>query len=302
MPIFQWETSRSDELADFYNRSIENIPYAYPLSPEAFALSIARDMGDFDTTSIADLHSEELIVAQENGGIRGFIHVAMKDQKDHNSPMGIVRFFAYEPGWRWVGQALLEEAQTYFAERGVEKVSVFPKGYLYHFISADGGLSEKLGHVAALLASNGYDVCDRILTMAMSPIDVKEPTEPSEDFRIEADDLFVYAYLKKGPEKDKVCGESYGYGLDYLQPSEYAKGKMFIQWLVVREELRGMGLGRYLLDRTLWEARERGLESCVLCTWENNHRAILLYANAGFETLQTSLTFVKRLDLHAHQR
>ena len=57
--------------------------------------------------------------------------------------------------------------------------------------------------------------------------------------------------------------------------------------LVVDEALRGKGWGRYLLQRTLWEAQTQGFRECVLCTSEGNYTARLLYASLGFVAVES---------------
>jgi hypothetical protein len=56
----------------------------------------------------------------------------------------------------------------------------------------------------------------------------------------------------------------------------------WLEDLFVREDARGQGLGRALVERSLERARERGCSRVELDTNEDNHTAIRLYESFGF--------------------
>jgi GNAT superfamily N-acetyltransferase len=286
---------RLGELAGIVNRSIEGVRYAAALVPEAFAREVQRDLGDFDVYSLNDLEDEQLIVAEDGGAVGGFIHVATKLDKEKQARSGVVRYLAYEPDRRATGQALIDAAEDYLREKGVGDIICFPKGFYYHFIDADGGISERFGHIPSLLARNGYEVHHRTFTMALWPIDVAEPDPPTGDMEIEVEGLSVRMYASRRSRDAEPRGMCLTYRFDFLQPVERARQQAFVQWLVVDEALRGDGWGRYLLQRSLWEAQERGFKECVLCTSEGNYTARLLYASLGFTAVESLVKMRKAI-------
>jgi GNAT superfamily N-acetyltransferase len=52
--------------------------------------------------------------------------------------------------------------------------------------------------------------------------------------------------------------------------------------VVVRKDLRGKGLGRYLMERTLLEAEAAGAERSYLQVMDENHPAVSLYRSMGY--------------------
>jgi len=75
--------------------------------------------------------------------------------------------------------------------------------------------------------------------------------------------------------------------------------------LHVTEELRGQGLGRYLLDRMHSELHGRGYRRMVIGTGTDNWRAMLLYATRGYRIICQEYTFRKDMQAkatpHLHQ-
>lgn len=73
----------------------------------------------------------------------------------------------------------------------------------------------------------------------------------------------------------------------------------WLEDLFVREDARGLGLGRALVARSLERARERGCKRIELDTNEDNHTAIQLYESFGFSAASKgtrSLFYGLRLD------
>ena len=79
----------------------------------------------------------------------------------------------------------------------------------------------------------------------------------------------------------------------YCRASE-AQDWLFIKALYIHDEVeQGKGWGRYLLQRNLWEMRKIGYKNAVISTDWRNYRALLLYANYGYEVSDTVYGFVK---------
>lgn len=68
-------------------------------------------------------------------------------------------------------------------------------------------------------------------------------------------------------------------------PRRYAE----VDTVVVREALRGRGIGRALIEAAERWARERGLESLQLVVYEFNRPAMGLYGRLGYATLRRTM-------------
>lgn len=301
MKIDTWNMTQIGALSDFYNQQIQSVPHCYPVSPEDFNWQLERNMGHLSGIRPGQLHSDQLIVAQENEKIQGFVHVAVEERtvKEQVSKRGIIRFMGYEPNKRLVGQKLLKEAERFFVNLGLNKASAFTKGYVYHFYSEDGGCSEHMAHVWSLLGSQGYAVSERVLNMAWHNFHVDEPILPDSKATIEVskggDEGISPNVMLFAKMDNQEIGECLAYSLGHLQQSEEAQKYLVINWLVAQKEFRQQGWGKYLLLRTLWEAQQEGYKHCLLGTDERNYRAQLLYTSCGYQIAHMSSIFTKDL-------
>ena len=70
----------------------------------------------------------------------------------------------------------------------------------------------------------------------------------------------------------------------------------FIDWLGVRDEYQGIGLGKHLLQRGLNEMRLIGYRhACITTAWDN-YRAFVLYTHFGFQVVDWTYGLRKELD------
>ncbi len=60
-----------------------------------------------------------------------------------------------------------------------------------------------------------------------------------------------------------------------------------LRWFIVDEELRGQGLGRYLLDSAVAHCRASGVRRLELFTFDSLAAARARYRGAGFETFES---------------
>jgi ribosomal protein S18 acetylase RimI-like enzyme len=305
--IHHWTIDRAGELAGCYNRQIEDVPYCYSQSPETFSRGVEEDLGElYGFKRREAMTDEKLIVAEEKGSPVGFADVGVHEtsQAESTQRAGVIRFLAYEPGQRAVGQALLEASEGEFSQLGLTKVAAFTKGLIYHFCSPDGGLSSLSAHVGGLLGLQGYQVGSRTVNMARESVEGEEPFCPDADVRLSVGGenrrsrfaaVMVDAQLDKDGEQVDV-GECLGYPWDYVQSNDDAHDQIYINWLGIRRDLQGQGWGRYLLWKTLEQAQAAGYRQCVLGTDERNSRALLFYANYGFRVTHISHSYEKSLD------
>jgi GNAT superfamily N-acetyltransferase len=308
MQIHHWQRDQAGELAECYNRQIQDVPYCYSQSSEAFSRGVEEELAElFGFRRSEALTSEKFIVAVESGSVVGFVDYGIHEQSEAESAkkVGVIRFLAYEPGCRIVGQALLEEAeQVVFTECGATEISVFPKGYIYHFCSPDGGFSTLAGHIAGLLGVNGYQVNGKTIYLSRTDLALTEPSCPDSNVRISVNgekrrsrypEIMINAELIKDGEETDV-GDCLAYPLEYVQSSEEAYDQIYINWMGIARGFQGRGWGRYLLWKTFIEAESVGYTQCVLGTAETNSRALLFYSNYGFQVTHSSYSYAKNLN------
>ena len=126
MKIAYWDIAGAGNLVQVYNDQIAGVPHCYPVSREQFETGFTyHKFAGWGYCE--DIHSEKLIVGQQNGKIVGFADVAVarieKDKKKEQR--GFIRFLTYQPGCRSVGQAILEEAEKYLADSGMSQINAF---------------------------------------------------------------------------------------------------------------------------------------------------------------------------------
>jgi len=66
-------------------------------------------------------------------------------------------------------------------------------------------------------------------------------------------------------------------------PTEGEPGDIELKRIYVFSKYHGTGTGRELMLAALQHAREIGAKRMLLCTYDQNHRAVAFYQRAGFE-------------------
>ncbi|MBM3242892.1 GNAT family N-acetyltransferase [Candidatus Poribacteria bacterium] len=308
MKSMYWDVVDAGSLVHVYNEQFAGVPHCYPVSPEEFEIGI-RYRKDADKP-YDELHSEKFIVGEQNGKIVGFADVVVVETKENEQKKykGLIRFLTYQPGCRAVGQALLEEAEKYLRDLGMDEISAFRityarDDYSYRFYHLGFGLvSDQTMHIYALFRVNGYEINSTEqgeVFMDQPEYSVAEPMLPDNQVEIVVKQqpgrgvlpgLTVQAF-RNGREIG-VC-ESLSVG-QYCQASE-AQDWVFIKWIGVENEKRGEGWGRYLLQKNLWEMRKIGYKNTVISTDIINYRAQLFYTNYGYQVVDTTYGFVKNI-------
>jgi ribosomal protein S18 acetylase RimI-like enzyme len=110
-------------------------------------------------------------------------------------------------------------------------------------------------------------------------LEFEEPTPGVEELT-----ETVHRLLEAGEITVLLAGEGPdGLSLFRFRPALWSKGlEAYLQELYVVPELRGGGIGRRLLERTIELARERGADGIDLNTGETDTAARGLYESMGF--------------------
>ncbi|GGB08748.1 GNAT family N-acetyltransferase [Mucilaginibacter rubeus] len=79
----------------------------------------------------------------------------------------------------------------------------------------------------------------------------------------------------------EVDGVVVGFALYYVRYSTWKGSRMYLEDLIVTEEMRGKKIGKLLFDRLLREAKERGFSGMVWQVLDWNEPAINFYNKYG---------------------
>jgi GNAT superfamily N-acetyltransferase len=306
MRITYRDITDAGDLTHVYNEQLADVPHCYPVSPDEFEIGI-RYRKDTDEP-YGELHSEKIIIGEQDGRIVGFADVAVvqmeeDEQKEHK---GLIRFLTYQPGCRSVGQAILEESEKYLRDLGMDHISAFritfdDDDFSYRFYQLGFGLiSDQTMHIHALFRMNGYEINRREqgeVFLNRPEYSLAEPVLPDNRVEIavkqqpgrgDLPGLIVKAF-HSGSEIGICKSVSVG---RYCRAGE-AQDWAFIKALYIEDEEQGKGWGRYLLQRNLWEMRKIGYKNIVISTDISNHRAQLFYTNYGYRLVNIGYGFVK---------
>lgn len=147
---------------------------------------------------------------------------------------------------------------------------------------------------------NGYKINGGEIFMDQPAYQVDEPmlTDKSLDIILEFQNsradlpkLIVKAF-RNGNEIGQCKSESAGECCDAKEAQDW----VFITLLEVSKDDQKKGLGRYLLQRNLWEMSKIGYKNSVISTDWNNFRALLFYTNYGYKVVDTMHEFVKNIE------
>ena len=309
--IMYWSVADAGNLVRVYNEQLAaNVPHCHPVSPEEFEIGI-RYRKDADEP-YDELHSEKIIVGEQNGKIVGFADVVVAEMEEDGQKeyKGLIRFLTYEPSYRSVGQALLEASEKHLRDLSMDDISAFriafaDDDFSYRFYQLGFGLvSDRMMHVCALFRINGYQINRRKqgeVFLNQPEYSVAEPVLPDSRVEIAVQQQpgrgvlpGVLAQASRGAKEIGLC-RSVSVGR-YCQASE-AQNWGFIKALYIHEEEQGKGWGRYLLQRNLWEMRKIGYENTVISCDIANYRAQLFYTNYGYRLVNTGYGFVKNVEV-----
>ena len=279
-----------DDVAACYNRIVAGVPHCYPVGAEQLA--------DLLPDALHPGAGPEMALVWANAtSVRGIIHLTLAPAEQGEShPQGIIRFFAYDRGYRWAGQALLDAAGIYWREHGVKEVLAFHRKHNWPFYHVQHvHLSAHLAQVEALLGLNGFrrGGCEINLDWRDLPTVTPDPIDEGievwirwEPGSIARPGLRVLAHRGEGEIGECVCcslGERSPAAARL--PAADAQDWLYTLWLGVAESERGRSLGRHLLQRALAEMRGVGYKHATICTTADNYPACLLYSNLGYRTV-----------------
>lgn len=299
MNIETWNLDDSKKLTDFYNQQIANLPYRFPVTQEEFDWGIRHSKKE--DIRHTNLHSEQFFVGEESNEIKGFIHVAIEEAEEDGQKIqnGLIRFFSYQPGYRQLGQALLEQAEDYLRQHQVKAIKAFSPAFNYRFFFIGYGVPDSWGHVTGLLRINGYEIFYGEIFMAYPNFQLPEPKAPGKYDDMTWEDLETRSTISGLSLRVFLEGRHIGIcntlAMSHFYLAEEVQNTCFVAWLNIEEEHQGKRWGEFLLHTNLQKLKERGFQHTLISTNINNHRALLFYTNMGYQIVDTSYAFLKNL-------
>ena len=296
MEISLWHINDIAQLAESYNQQVASIPFCYPVTGE----ELRRDVWSWEKEASGyDLYSEKLIVGLRDSRIVGFAHLAGLEEKRKDSPdAGLIRFLSYKPGHRKLGQRILEAAENYFEELGLDRIQAFfPKIYSFYRFDVPS-LSDRMAHIHGLFGANGYKkysgwyFMNRSLIETDSVLKVPRIASGLEELvrTSNGESNLPSLNIKLCRDRRTVAEiQCFSAGMQIHAPA--AQECAYIAGLNVSKADQSKGLGAFLLRRSLHELHKCGYENAILNTRFDNYRAQLLYSNTGFQVVDLTYSY-----------
>jgi N-acetylglutamate synthase-like GNAT family acetyltransferase len=96
-------------------------------------------------------------------------------------------------------------------------------------------------------------------------------------------------FVKKQNERERIwIVEKEGRVLGSIAIVQFSESQAQLRWLILHPDLRGLGIGRQLVEEALDFCRKSGYTSVFLWTIDFLGAALKLYTAAGFELTETT--------------
>jgi GNAT superfamily N-acetyltransferase len=298
LDIYRYEPGMAAALTALYNTAVRPVPHSYPVRRATLAAALAGVSEDHGRAYRRD---DAVWVAQTGTDVTGFVHAGIgRVRRNDPDEAGLIRFLWYQPGQRAAGVALLEQAERYLAGLGATRVVAFDAHHRYPFYQLGSShLSDRIGHVAALLGRCGYAKSEGEVYLDWRDFAVVAPGPDAFDVRYTVEypqgagrlpGVTVRAW--RGETQVGVC---VNLCVGDHTPARAAHDWLFTDWLGVDEDYQGRGLGRSLLRRALAVGRAVGYRHASISTDWRNHRAFLFYSNFGYQVSDWTYAYARTL-------
>lgn len=298
MEILPFQSNMIGPLVKAYNQAVAGIPHCY----RATTIDFESELAPVLSGEPGDTRREEaLFVAVIDRRLAGFVHVAVGPPKPGDDPEeGLIRFFWYRPGNREAGAALLRAAEAHCLAHGVTAINAFPQKHRYSFYMLKAAyMSDRLGHVAGLLGVSGYSRSEGEVFLDWPEFSAAQPGPLPDGLPVSvlhSDGLgrLPGFTIRVAPE-GKEIGICENVSVGDFSRDRLAQEWFFTTWLGVDTEYQSLGLGRWLMQRALWEAQIIGYRHAAISTAWQNHRALLFYSNFGYQVSGWTYGFRREL-------
>jgi GNAT superfamily N-acetyltransferase len=166
----------------------------------------------------------------------------------------------------------------------------FPQNHRYPFYHLSSAyLSDRLGHVAALLGVNGYRKTAGEVYMDWRDLPALDPAPAQVEVEIGLEWIAGAGRLPgltvRARQGETHVGTCMCVSCAEYDAAEEAHEWAFTKWLGIEDQVQGQGLGKYLLLRALAELRAIGYRHAAISTARHNYRAALFYSNLGYRVV-----------------
>lgn len=277
------------EVAALYNEQVTTLPNCRPVELEEFRHGLR------DLWPRGGLRDSRAIIVVSGGQPAGYVHIVRGDFTDvygNEQSGGVIIFYTYKPTHRAAGQLLLNEAEQYVQHVARDSIWAYQIVEGYPFFGL-GNLSDRAGHVSALLGANGYRPNEEWVVLGRETRMIKRPAAPTGRYEIAFSCNESSALVAELRLREELIGECRAYP---RRAGMSPEDSLYISDLVIYpEQLRGTGLGRYLLEEMLWRSQELGYRYSLVKALLDNHIAQLLYTSVGYRVCDVSRGYHKSL-------
>jgi GNAT superfamily N-acetyltransferase len=296
-------TAQLADLHALYSSQLLECPYEYEVAEDSFRDAICQP--------VDGLSDQLLLVAMESTQAVAFVHIGKGAADDGADVVGLIRSLILPRGNRGhdAGQALLDAAHEHFIGAGLRSCHIAGR-YMYP-CTRTGQVRSTWEHICSLLEENDYrrvpgagwwDV------MAWSDMDLSEPTLgiPEMQVKIGGAPLFPdepsHGSAPRVTVRVLCSSEEVGgteadiWHVPYWHTN--AQDACATMGLGVSENERRRGIGRYLMERSLFEMRKAGCKHALLGVLESNEPAKALYQSMGYKTIYSGGDMYRDLSGH----
>lgn len=288
MEIRPFQSNMIGPLVNVYNKAVESIPHCYRAIRQDFQRTLAPVISGEESETRRD---EAVFVAVRERRVAGFVHAAVGPPKPGKDPEeGLIRFLWYRPGDRAAGAALLQAAEDHCTSLGTRAVNVFPQKHRYEFYMLESAyMSDRLGHIISLLGINGYKRSEGEVYLDWPDFSISEPGPLPRGLPFEVEHTSGHGRLPgvvvRVVPQGRVIGICKNMSVGEFSRHRLAQDWIFTAWINVDADYQGLGLGRWMLQRSLWEAQQIGYRHAAISTAWDNYRAMMFYTNFGYQVV-----------------
>ena len=295
------DPSEAGHLAEIYNRQVVPVvPYCFPVDQAAFIQGIQLRA---DGEAVYDMSVDTVVVGERDGTVQALAHVTAGDIASADPANaeklsgGFIHFLTYQPGERQVGQDVLAAGEQLVRGAGHDSIFAFC-GYSWTFYHIGTPcLSDRLGHVYALLRANGYEVWGaRQVFLEQAIPDLDDPSRPEADVQVEIErpaSAELPGIVVRATHNEDEVAVCEAVSAAQFCPVSAAQTCAVVESVGLAPSRRRRGWGRYVLRKALRELRRMGYRTAVVGTTDENVRALLLYTNMGFHVVHRLHTLRK---------
>lgn len=237
----------------------------------------------------------QVLVAEVSGTAEGFATLTTyQDEKERQAITGL--FFATEAG----AHALVDACE---ARATSDELGAFPPTHGNTIIQTYNvgwdGLSSYVPRVAGMLAQHGYTPYFRELHL-ITPLQPFQHGSTSLPPTItvtepEASTSYPWSLIVLAMEGETEVGVCCYSTLAPITDASEANRTGYIWWLYVEDAYRRRGIARALMVAAMEQMMIQGCTVCWTTTTADNWAAQPLYYSLGFEVVDCSVSFQKRL-------